>query len=122
MTYRRVPAWACDKFGEHGDRAVCEHCQEAFRAGGSETQCRDMPPRAKFGQGWFSIGATHWFEATDATVFQSRDGKRVLAAAFCGAICEVTTAWAPRAETECGKCLHALEKARASMTARRVAR
>jgi len=86
--YRRIPAWACDKYGEHGDHAVCERCQENFRANGSKTEYRDMPPHAEFGRGWFSVGAVHYFEATDATVFPSRDGKRVLAAAFCGGICE----------------------------------
>jgi hypothetical protein len=108
--YRRIPAWACDKYGEHGDHAVCERCQENFRANGSKTEYRDMPPRARFGRGWFSVGAVHWFEATDATVFPSRDGKRLLAAAFCGGICDVTIAWAPQAERECDKCIRALRK------------
>jgi hypothetical protein len=76
--YRRVPARACEKYNEHGDQATCDECQENFRADGSKTQYRDMPPRATFGRGWFSVGATHWFEATDATLFPSRDGRRIL--------------------------------------------
>jgi len=109
--YRRVPAWACEKYNEHGDQATCDECQENFRADGSKTQYRDMPPRATFGRGWFSVGATHWFEATDATLFPSRDGRRLLAQAFCGRICEVTMARAPQAERECERCLSALRKA-----------
>lgn len=109
--YRRVPAWACQKFPEHGEYAICEACQENFRADGGKTQYSDMPPRAKFGRGWFSVGATHWFDATEATVFPARDGRRVLAQAFCGGICEVTMAWAPQAERACVKCLRALRKA-----------
>ncbi len=70
-----------------------------------------MPPHAEFGRGWFSVGAVHYFEGTDATVFPSRDGKRVLAAALCGGICDVTIAWAPQAERECDKCIRALKKA-----------
>jgi hypothetical protein len=66
--YRRVPAWACEKYNEHGDHTTCDECQEKFRADGSKTLYRDMPPRAKFGRGWFSVGTTHWFEATDATL------------------------------------------------------
>ena len=81
---RRVPAWACAKYTEHGDQEICMSCQKNFRGHGSKTQYRDMPPRATFGRGWFSVGATHWFEATDATVFPSRDGTRLLAQAFCG--------------------------------------
>jgi hypothetical protein len=109
--YRRVPEWACRKFPDHGKDVVCESCQKNFRAQGSKTQYSDLPPRAKFGRGWFSVGATHWFEATDATVFPARDGHRVLAQAFCGGVCEVTIAYAPQAEMECARCVRALKKA-----------
>jgi hypothetical protein len=63
-----------------------------------------------FGRGWFSVSATHWFEASDATLFPSRDGQRLLAQAACGGICEVTIAWAPRLGDECRKCLRTLCK------------
>jgi len=109
--YRRAPEWACPKFSEHDRGTVCEACQERFRAQGSQTQYSDLPPRARFGRGWFRVGATHWFEATDATVFPAREGGRVLAQAFCGGICEVTVAYAPQAGMECARCLRALKKA-----------
>jgi hypothetical protein len=72
-----------------------------------------------FGQGWFSVGATHWFEASDATLFPSRDGQRLLAQAACGGICEVTIAWAPRSGNECRKCLRALGRVVSQMPGKR---
>jgi hypothetical protein len=72
-----------------------------------------------FGQGWFSVGATHWFEASDATLFPSRDGQRLLAQAACGGICEVTIAWAPCPGSECQKCLRALRKVMSQMKDKR---
>jgi hypothetical protein len=69
----------------------------------------------KFGRGWFSKGATHWFAANDSTVFVSKDGKRTLAAAICGGVCEVTLCWAAQAGRECGKCLTALRKLEAEV-------
>jgi hypothetical protein len=72
-----------------------------------------LPPRIDFGRGWFSVGAVHWFPATNDSVFPSRDGKRLLAQAICGGICEVTACYAPRAERPCKKCLLALDKLRA---------
>jgi hypothetical protein len=108
--YRRVPAWACSKFDRHGDGAVCSTCLKNFQHQGNQTQDWDMAPRVTFGRGWFGIGAVHWFDATDDTLFPSKDGKRLLAQAVCGGICEMTTAWAPRAERECVKCLRALRK------------
>jgi hypothetical protein len=108
---RPPPGWACEKFNEHGEQTVCDDCLKKFRAQGSKTQHWDMPPRTKFGQGWFSVGAVHWFDATDDAVFPARDGSRVLARAVCGGICDVTLNWAPRAGRECEKCLRALKKA-----------
>lgn len=111
---RRVPPWACKNYPDHGE-VVCPDCLRNYEATG---QTRDravgLPPRTNFGRGWFSVGATHWFAATDATVFPSRDGKRVLAQAVCGGICDVTLTWAPTAGAECRKCLHAISKARAA--------
>lgn len=104
------PAWACSKFDRHGHDAVCSACLKNFRHQGSCTQGWDTPPRVTFGRGWFGAGAVHWFDATDATLFPSKDGERLLAQAACGGICEMTVAWAPRAEGECVKCLRALRK------------
>jgi hypothetical protein len=106
----RIPKWACSKFAEHGVAHVCADCLTIFKEQGSTTTGFDMPPRVHFGRGWHGIGAAHWFAADDSTVFPSRDGKRLLAAAICGGICEVTLAWAPRAGRECGKCLRAITK------------
>jgi hypothetical protein len=81
-----------------------------------------LPRRTRFARGWFSVGATHYFVATDATVFPARDGKRTLAQAVCGGICDVTVAYAPSTGRECGKCLHALRmaKRRPAISARRL--
>jgi hypothetical protein len=100
---RPAPEWACEKFIEHGERTPCDACVKKFRAQGSKTQHWDMPPRTTFGRGWFGLGAAHWFDATDDAVFPARDGSRVLARAVCGGICDVTLAWAPRAERECAR-------------------
>lgn len=81
-----------------------------FKEQGNNTTGFDMAPRAHFGRGWHGIGASHWFTADDSTVFPSKDGKRLLAAAICGGICEVTLASAPRAGQECDKCLAAIRK------------
>lgn len=108
---RPAPEWACEKFNEHREEAACDDCLKNFKAQGSKTQHWDMPPRTKFCRGWFSVGAVHWFDATDDAVFPARDGSRVLARAVCGGICDVTLTWAPRAERECDKCLRALTKA-----------
>jgi hypothetical protein len=62
---RPAPRWACEKFNAHGEQTVCDDCLKNFKAQGSKTQGWDMPPRTKFGQGWFSVGAVHWFDATD---------------------------------------------------------
>lgn len=105
-----MPRWACPKYEKHGADRICAACLRNFREQGNRIHGRDMAPRARFGRGWFGVGAAHFFEATDATIFPSKDGKRVLAAAICGAICEVTMAWAPTAESECRKCLAALQK------------
>jgi hypothetical protein len=108
---RRRPSWACDRFEEHG-HIVCADCLRHYDAGGKRTGPYDhLPPRATFGRGWFAAGATHWFDATDATVFPSRDGRRQLAQAACGGIIEVTTNYAPRAGDECARCVRALTKA-----------
>jgi hypothetical protein len=69
-----------------------------------------MAPRVHFGRGWHGIGASHWFEADDATVFPSRDGKRLLAAAVCGGICEALLAFPPRLRCPRQGHLHALRK------------
>ena len=107
---KRIPRWACSKFTEHGQDFVCVDCLTIFKEQGSTTTGFDMAPRVHFGRGWHGIGASHWFSATDDAVFPSKDGRRLLAAAICGAICEVTMAWAPRAESECTKCLAAIRK------------
>ena len=99
------------KFAKHGRDALCPACLKNYKKLGYQTNGWDMPPLVNFARGWFSVGATHWFEADDASsVFVSKDGKRTLAAAICGGICEVTMTWAPRAGNECGKCLVALRK------------
>lgn len=89
---------------------VCADCLTIFKEQGSKTTGFDMAPRVHFGRGWHGIGASHWFPADDSTVFPSKDGKRLLAAAICGGICEVTLAWAPQAGRECGKCVAAIQK------------
>jgi len=106
----RSPRWGCSEYEHHGWDHVCADCLTIFKEQGSTTQGFDMAPRVHFGRGWHGIGASHWFEANDATVFPPRDGKRLLAAAVCGGICEVTLAWAPQAARECEKCLSALGK------------
>jgi len=106
----RIPKWACSKFAAHGADHICAACLQNFERQDSKTQGFDMPPRVKFGRGWFSVGATHWFGATDETLFDSRDGKRLLAQAVCGGICMVSMAWAPQAGRECRKCIAALRK------------
>ena len=111
LSMRRRPSWACPELERHGN-VVCPECLRLYEAGGRHLEPWDMlPPRAAFGRGWFAVGATHWFEATDATVFPSRDVKRLLAQAACGGICEVTMAWAPRDREPCRKCARALAKA-----------
>ena len=109
------PSWACPDYDQHVD-TVCPECLRIYESTGRRLGRRDMPPRVVFGQGWFSIGAVHWFPATDDAVFPSRDGKRVLAQAICGGICDVTICGAPRAGEgwACKKCLRALEKARSA--------
>jgi hypothetical protein len=108
---KRRPSWACQEFERHGN-VVCPECLRLYEAQGRHLERWDMlPPRATFGRGWFAVGATHWFEATDATVFPSRTGERLLAQAACGGICEVTMAWAPRNREPCRKCARVLEKA-----------
>lgn len=107
---QREPRWACPNYEAHGERVGCGMCVDRFREQGDSISA-DSPPPVDFGRGWFSIGAVHWFEATDATVYVSRDGQRVLAQAACGEICDVTTARAPQAEPECRGCLRALDEA-----------
>lgn len=102
----RNPVWACPSYNEHGQWAVCVACLERFRKRGGVSE--DLPPPVEFGRGWFSVGAVHWFAATDSTVYVARDGRRVLAQAACGGICDVTTARAPRPKRECRRCLRAL--------------
>ncbi|WP_437899261.1 hypothetical protein [Sorangium sp. So ce124] len=116
VSMSRRPSWACPAYERHGD-AICPECLRLY---GDRCQLPEarapLPPRMSFGQGWFSVGATHWFEASDATLFPSRDGQRLLAQAACGGICDVTIAWAPRPGDECRKCLHALRKLRRQMS------
>jgi hypothetical protein len=108
---RRRPSWACDRYEQHG-HVVCESCLQNYKAAGTRTGPYDpLPPRVAFGRGWRSGGTTHWFDATDATVFPARDGRRVLAQAACGGILDVTLTYAPRVGDECSKCLRALAKA-----------
>lgn len=104
---RREPLWACENYHAHGEWAVCGACLERFREQGSSV-ATDLPPPVAFGRGWFSVGAVHWFAATDSTIYVARDGRRVLAQAACGGICDVTTARAPHPNRECCKCLRAL--------------
>jgi hypothetical protein len=107
---RRTPAWACTRYDEHGEDHVRANCLGNYASQGSVTNGLDLPPRALFRVGWFHVGATHWFPATPDKVFPSRDGTRLLAAAVCGSICEVTLAWAPQVGRECRKCQRALAK------------
>lgn len=114
---RPPPSWACPEYERHGD-AVCPACLALFESRGSQLGDWDMfPPRVEFGPGWFSVGAVHWFSATDDVVFTARDGRRVLAQAVCGSICDVTICWAPRAGRRCRKCTAALKKIEAAMAA-----
>jgi hypothetical protein len=113
MPKRRRPSWACHDYEEHGN-VVCPECLRIYEAHGRRLQGWDLlPPRTTFGRGWFSVGAVHWFPATDDAVFPSRDGKRLLAQAICGGICDVTFCYAPRAERPCRKCVQTLDKLRA---------
>ena len=107
---RRTPAWACTRYDQHGEDHVCADCLVIYERQGSVTTGFDMPPRVRFGEGWFHVGATHWFPATPDKVFPSRDGSRLLAAAVCGLICEMTITWAPKVGRECRKCQRALAK------------
>ena len=86
----RTPRWACREFTTHGAQTICAVCSKNFERQGNQTQGWDLPPRAKFGRGWFSVGATHFFDPADDNVFDSRDGKRLLAQAVCGGLCDVT--------------------------------
>jgi hypothetical protein len=105
----RIPSWACERFVEHGD-TECPNCMANFVARGSQLATGDhFPPRVRFQRGWLTLGATHWFEAADSSVFVSRDGLRTLAQAICGQICDVTLAYAPMMDwRRCSKCLRAL--------------
>lgn len=107
---RRIPTWACTEFPSHGVERVCAACLAKFLAQGRDADDACLPPRVKFGRGWFSVGATHWFGATDETVFLARDGRRILAQTVCGTICDVTLAYAPRVGRECRKCVSVLRK------------
>lgn len=108
---KRKPAWACKSYDAHTADAFCDACLASFRDQKSETRYSDLPPRVPFARGWLGVGATHWFDATDDVVLPSKDGRRVMAQAVCGAVCEMTLTWAPRAGRECRKCLSALRKA-----------
>jgi hypothetical protein len=107
---KRIPTWACREFQSHRWDGTCPTCIVRFREQGRRADVSCLPPRARFGRGWFSVGATHWFEGTDDTLFDSRDGKRHLAQTVCGVICHVTLAYAPRAGRECRKCVSVLGK------------
>lgn len=82
----------------------CVHCLIYLEAAGG----RELVPRSV--RNPLYDDAADWFAAYDATVFPSRVGKRLLAVAVCGSICEVTLASAPQAGRECEKCLDALRK------------
>lgn len=108
---RPSPSWACARFVEHGEGELdCPDCLTNFVARGSKLETWDhFPPRVQFQRGWLTLGATHWFEAADGSVFVARDGRRVLAQAICGQICDVTMTWAPMMDwRKCTKCLRAL--------------
>jgi hypothetical protein len=107
---RRVPTWACEDFPRHGSELICGACLANFLRQGKNADDACLPPRVAFARGWLSVGASHWFEGTDATVFPSRDDKRLLAQTVCGAVCEVTLAYAPRVGRECRKCVAVLRK------------
>jgi hypothetical protein len=107
---RRVPTWACAEFPHHGFDRICAACLASFLRQGHNADDACLPPRMAFGRGWFSVGATHWFGATDETVFPSREGSRILAQTVCGTICDVTMAYAPRVGRECRKCVSVLRK------------
>lgn len=108
---KRAPAWACANFDRHGADQPCRVCLNNFQRQKGRVGSRDMPPRVIFGRGWVGFGAAHWFDATDNALFPSKDGRRLLAQAVCGSICEVTLAWAPTPGSECSKCIRALTKA-----------
>lgn len=108
---QQEPRWACPNYQAHGERAACDMCLKRFREQGDSISA-DLPPPVEFGRGWYSVGAVHWFEATDATVYVARDGHRILAQAACGEICDVTTTRAPQGEHECRNCQRALDQAR----------
>lgn len=107
---RRVPTWACADFPRDGSELICGACLANFLRQGKSADDACLPPRVAFARGWLSVGATHWFEGTDATVFASRDDKRLLAQTVCGAVCEVTLAYAPRVGRECMKCVAVLRR------------
>jgi len=111
----RRPRWACPSYEQHGEDAVCGDCLGRFQATEHLPEPRPtLPPTVAFGRGWISIGITHWFEADDASVFPSRDGRTLLAQSLCGLICHVTIARAPRSGEgdRCKKCLLARNKVR----------
>jgi hypothetical protein len=107
---RRTPTWACGDFEHHQSDHLCAACLTNFLAQGRDADDVCLPPRVQFGRGWFSVGATHWFGATDEMTFPSRDGRRLLAQTVCGTICDVTLAYAPRVGRECRKCVSVLRK------------
>jgi hypothetical protein len=106
---KRIPSWACKRFVEHGD-TECPDCIANFRVRGFKLAPWDrLPPRIQFQRGWLTLSATHWFEATDSSVFVARDGQRTLAQPICGQICDVTFTYAPVMDwRRCSKCLRAL--------------
>ena len=110
---RRPPTWACDSYTTHGASTVCPKCLRNFAARGADPNRRDdwPPPRANFGRGWLSVGATHLFAATAATLFVAQDGARVLAQTACGVIVDVTRAYAPRRTDLCSKCMGVIKRA-----------
>lgn len=106
-----IPSWACARVVEHGDGELdCPDCVANFVAQGSQLETWDrFSPRMHFQRGWLTLSATHWFEASDSSVFVSRDGQRVLAQTICGQICDVTIVRAPVMDWRgCTKCLRAL--------------
>jgi hypothetical protein len=107
---RRIPTWACPKFRDHGPDRLCGACLAIFLGQGRHADDSCLPPRVEFARGWFSVGATHWFDASDSTVFPARDGRRILAQTICGTICDVTLAYAPHPGHRCKKCVSVLRK------------
>lgn len=109
---RRPPPWACDSYATHGGSAVCPKCLRNYEASGEAERREEwFPPRVEFRRGWLSIGATHLFAATPATVFPAKDGVRVLAQTACGGIVDVTRTYAPRRSDLCSKCLGVIKRA-----------